>query len=217
MKEEKLVVEKTSRLYSLGESGPQIKRLIIALHGYGQLSAFFMRKFEPLIAPDRRIVAPEGLHRFYLEGTSGRVGASWMTKEARLDDIADQAKHLDAVLEKQLKECPNIQHITLVGFSQGTSTASRWLDHRNGSRIDHFVCWAGEFPPDINFAKRREAFSMRIDAAFGDDDPYTPEERIQEVLSRLNNSGVEPVLHRYKGGHSIEPKLLKQIIERADR
>ena len=26
------------------------------------------------------------MHRFYLEGSSGRVGASWMTKEAREDD-----------------------------------------------------------------------------------------------------------------------------------
>ena len=32
-------------------------------------------------------MAPEGLSRFYLEGFSGKVGATWMTREDRLNDI----------------------------------------------------------------------------------------------------------------------------------
>ena len=40
------------------------------------------------------IIAPQGLHKFYLEGTSGRVGASWMTKENREDDIKNYLVYL---------------------------------------------------------------------------------------------------------------------------
>ncbi|WP_170266400.1 alpha/beta hydrolase [Phaeocystidibacter luteus] len=214
MQEEKFTVEKTSRVFSLGKAGPHIKKLIIALHGYGQLPAFFLRKFTDLENAERRIVAPEGLHRFYLDGTSGRVGASWMTKEARLDDIADQAAHLDAVLARELEKNPNVEHVTLVGFSQGVSAACRWVDHRAGKSIDHLICWAGSFPPDIDYALKKEAFTnLRFDTAFGDTDEFAPEHKIQEVLGQLAEFDIVPKLHRYSGGHSIEPALLKEIID----
>lgn len=217
MIEEKLVVEKTARIFSLGKAGPEVRRLIIALHGYGQLPAFFLRKFEGLARVDRRIVAPEGLHRFYLQGTEGRVGASWMTKEARLDDIEDQAKHLDAVLRLEQERNPNLEHITLVGFSQGGSTACRWVDRRMGESIDHLICWASSFPPDIDYALKKEAFTgLRFETAFGDTDEYAPEHKIQEGMDFLKRFGLVPKLHRYRGGHSIEPSLLKEMIDHED-
>ncbi len=218
MNEQKIIVEKTARLFSLGEPGLRVKRLIIALHGYGQLPSYFLRKFAHLENAERRVVAPEGLHRFYLEGTSGRVGASWMTKEARLDDIRDQAKHLDTVLELERNNSPNIEHVTLVGFSQGVSTACRWMDHRDGKGIDHLICWAGSFPPDIDYAVKKSAFdSVQFDAVFGDADEYAPEDKVQEVLGQLAEFDIRPTLHRYHGGHSVEPELLKEIIEDAGR
>src|ERR1051325_10016453 len=49
----------------------------------------------------RRLVAPEGLSRFYLSerATERRVGASWMTREDRLAEIADYLGYLDAVYD----------------------------------------------------------------------------------------------------------------------
>jgi hypothetical protein len=35
------------------------KEIIIALHGYGQLAEFFIKKFEPLYREDRLIVVPK--------------------------------------------------------------------------------------------------------------------------------------------------------------
>lgn len=140
-----------------------------------------------------------------------------MTKEARLDDIADQAKHLDAVLSRELEKCPNVEHITLVGFSQGVSTACRWVDHRNGRSIDHLICWAGSFPPDIDYALKRVAFiNIKFDTAFGDRDEFAPEDRIEQLHAQLAEFDIVPTLHRYEGGHSIEPVLLKEIIDHAD-
>ncbi len=73
------------------------KIIVFALHGYGQLAEFFVRKFNVLNETDYFIVAPEGLHRFYLKGASGRVGASWMTKQERQSDINDYINYLDDV------------------------------------------------------------------------------------------------------------------------
>ena len=69
------------------------KEILIALHGYGQLGQFFFRKFSA-IEKKIGIVIPEGPHRFYLEGSSGRVGASWMTREWRETDIAENTQYL---------------------------------------------------------------------------------------------------------------------------
>ena len=41
------------------------KRIILALHGYGQLAQYFYRKFNSL-TNDYGLVIPEGPHRFYL-------------------------------------------------------------------------------------------------------------------------------------------------------
>ena len=63
---------KTFRYETLNEEKSP-KKIIYALHGYGQLSKYFIRKFES-ISDDYLIVAPEGMHRFYKNGNSGRVG-----------------------------------------------------------------------------------------------------------------------------------------------
>ena len=60
------------------EVNENTKYLCIAFHGYGQLAKYFIRDFESL-GPEHVAIVPEGLHRFYREGMSGRVVASWMT------------------------------------------------------------------------------------------------------------------------------------------
>lgn len=214
--EHKIRVEKTARYFTAGCEATEAEELWIGLHGYGQLPQYFLRKFIPLDNGKRRFVAVEGLHRFYVEGTSGRVGASWMTKEARLDDIADQGRYLDQVLELLQQESSNLKRIGLLGFSQGVSTSCRWMDHRMGKDIDHLICWAGSFPPDIDYALNKEAFdSVQFDAVFGDEDEYIPEEKLEELMSQLHAFDIRPELHRYQGGHSVDSNLLKTIIENA--
>ncbi|HBP44750.1 MAG TPA: hypothetical protein DD635_02535, partial [Flavobacteriales bacterium] len=109
-------IKKTARYFTIGPAFADSKGILIVLHGYGQLPGFFIKRFQPIADDGWAIVAPEGLHRFYLEGTQGRVGASWMTKEARQDDILDNVHYLDSLAtELQL----NRQRPVLLGFSQG--------------------------------------------------------------------------------------------------
>ena len=89
MTEHKIKVETTAHYYSIGELNNNTSDIWIVCHGYGQLASFFIRKFQDLDAPNRFIIAPEGFNKFYLNGYSGRVGASWMTKENREDEIEE--------------------------------------------------------------------------------------------------------------------------------
>ena len=121
-------------------------KIIFALHGYGQLSKYFIRKFNDL-HEDYFIIAPEGLHRFYIKASAGRVGASWMTKENREDDIKDYINLLNNIWDKYNEQYQFSERI-LLGFSQGGATASRW--HQFGKfKAQKFILWASIFPPRL--------------------------------------------------------------------
>ena len=84
-------VKQTARWFHLGQQPSNCGKILIALHGYGQHPAYMMESLKPLLDSIENlcIVAPEGLSRFYIKGTDGRVGASWMTRDDRVQDIKD--------------------------------------------------------------------------------------------------------------------------------
>ena len=142
--EKTLSSTKSYRYETLNEEKRPTK-VIYALHGYGQLARYFIQKLENL--NDYLIVAPEGMHRFYLKGSNGRVGASWMTKEAREMDIADNIQFLNE-LDSKISHEYSIQERILLGFSQGGATAIRWKLNTNNP-FDKTIIWASDFPPDM--------------------------------------------------------------------
>jgi hypothetical protein len=103
MTEQHILFEQKRRYYQNDLAGKQ--KILIALHSYGQLAQFFYRKIS-FLSDDWGILVPEGPHRFYLEGSSGRVGASWMTKEWRTQDIEDNIAYLQQLIEKVRAEHP---------------------------------------------------------------------------------------------------------------
>src|SRR5690554_3872961 len=79
------------------------------------------------------------MHRFYRKGTQGRVGASWMTKEARLDDIEDNHKYLDKLAEHLLKGKSYKQRI----YSVFHKVVQRPLDGINAEVIMPIILFYG--------------------------------------------------------------------------
>ena len=182
------------------------EHLLIALHGYGQLAKFFLRKFQGLQSKGR-VVAPEGPHRFYLQGYSGRVGASWMTKEARELDIQDNLVGLNALLsELQKSYSPN--KITLLGFSQGAATAARWYQ-QNPSAFDQLILWAAVFPPDIDAGSFPTKKPLHF--VLGTQDEYYQGEAAQQLLRHYQSMGFK--VHTYAGKHDIDGEVLKRLLD----
>ena len=133
-------------IFREGNSFSAKKKLLIALHGYGQLIHYFSKKFEGM-EEHSSLLFPEGMHRFYLNGTSGRVGASWMTKEDRLVDIEDNLHWLTALLE-EISQHQYFEEVALLGFSQGGATAARWYCSQK-DKFNSLIMWASLFPGDI--------------------------------------------------------------------
>lgn len=144
-----IAVTRTARYFTLGEMNEHTKRVWFVLHGYGQLAEYFIRKFETIQNHGTLIVAPEALSRFYQDHESGRVGASWMTREDRLSEIDDYVAYLESVQREIFKDfsSQNI-HITILGFSQGTATACRWVN-QSELKCDRLILWGGYFANGI--------------------------------------------------------------------
>lgn len=186
------------------------------LHGYGQLAEFFLKKFIPLSNERNFFIAPEGLHRFYLNGYSGRVGASWMTKEERGDDIEDNLFLLDQVYESILKDiqiCKEKPEINLLGFSQGAATACRWAFSRRG-KIKNLLLHSAVFPPDIDLSGVSFKQDFKCYSLVADEDEFINEEQLKEQEQFLRSKGVNLELIRFKGKHDIDIPSLQELLNR---
>ncbi|WKV10913.1 alpha/beta hydrolase [Marivirga harenae] len=182
------------------------------LHGYGQLPQYFIRKFKEISTKERIIVAPGGLSRFYLDGFSGRVGSTWMTKEERLLDIENYINYLNSVAEEVLS-CDKDVKITLFGFSQGSATVCRWAEKLNFA-FSRLILHSGAFPPDIDFSglgnqlKDKQVFMLR-----GDQDEFINEERKAEQQALIEKLDVQVKQIEFQGKHDIHVDSLRKIIE----
>ena len=102
---QKIETKKTARYFMSRPITNKTKQVWIVLHGYGMNAGIFLQKFEPLFSDQLVFVAPEALNRYYVKGSSGHVGASWMTKEERLDEINDYVNYLDKVTASLQAPC----------------------------------------------------------------------------------------------------------------
>jgi predicted esterase len=212
MEEHAIRILKTGRFYTLGLLNDQTKSIWIVCHGYGQLANYFLRNFKTLENNETYIIAPEGFHRYYLNGVSGRVGASWMTKEDRLSDINDYVNYLDQLYESIFSQTDNKNiEVNVLGFSQGGATATRWVCQGN-SRVDNLILWAAVYPPDLNFEVDTTTLNeLNLKLVIGDNDEFISEETVTTHIDLLTEKGINHELIRYAGKHKIESDILKQV------
>jgi len=199
--------------YTLNKPEPSTEFVWLVFHGYGQLAEYFIKKFELLDPAKHSILAPEGLNRFYLEGFSGRVGANWMTREHRLEDITNYLSYIDQVYELEIDPFLAGKKLILLGFSQGTATVCRWITHAR-PEFHKLILWAGIFPPDLALTGIGEAFGSKpIEILYGDQDRYINNDRREELNRLLEKYQLNPVIKEYTGGHQIMPELLESLTQ----
>lgn len=206
-----VTVSRTARYFTLNPITPATKRIWLVFHGYGQLGQFFIRHFSHLDPQENAIIALEGLSRFYVEGLSGRVGASWMTSEDREDEITDQGGYINAVLRDLGIDPGNEPRLTVLGFSQGTATAIRWMVS-NGIRARQLVIWAGSFPHDVTTEQVKSAFSdTRVDFCIGTQDEFITKEKVDEKMNELRQLLPQLEVHWFEGKHTLHSDTLQQV------
>ena len=217
-REVSIVTRRSARVYVLGGRGDDAApgELWIALHGYGQLAGRFIRHFRGIATPERTVVAPEALNRFYVEGPGGtrshaeaRVGATWMTREDREREIDDQQAYLDAVLASA-RRAGAPRRLVVVAFSQGVATAVRWIA-RSRVAVDQVIAWAGSLPAELDAASAAP-LAGRLTMVAGRTDELLSPERIEAERARLASLGIDAPLVWYDGGHTLDARTLSSLV-----
>ena len=215
-REHHISVNQTARYCTLGDPA-RASQVWFVLHGYGQLVPYFIRHFAPLDDGNRLIVAPEGLSRFYLERTSwqsagqARVGATWMTREAREADIADNVAYLDRLYQQVFTSVTRESvRVVVLGFSQGVATACRWLA-LGSARAESLVLWAGPLPPDLGRDAAARLTATKIIRVVGDNDDMASAEAVTAENALAERLGIAATLVRFAGGHEIDAETLKGL------
>ena len=207
-KKHNISVSKTATYYTLGDIS-SAKKIWFVLHGYGYTAKHFISKFEPILTDKTAIIAPEGLSKFYLNGVGfdGKVGASWMTKEDRENEIEDYINYLNQLFGVILKENKSVDvKINIVGFSQGGATSCRWIANQK-VKCDNFILWCSVFPDDMNFETISNINTFFL---YGNNDKFVTEDRVEKQKEVISNSGITIKTIIFNGKHDVPEKILVQ-------
>lgn len=216
MKLHHLSVTRTARVAVLG--GPSVDESDApheswtVLHGYRQTAPRFARRFRTVASARRRVIAPEGLSRFYLEvkvrahQTGDAVGASWMTREERDAEIRDYVRYLD----QAAREFGGSGRHTVLGFSQGAHTAARWAV-LGSTPVHRLVLWGAAFPADLPTEAPGLLASVEIILVRGATDPLRNRQDEEREERWLEAAGLPYRTLEHPGAHEIAPAVLSTL------
>jgi predicted esterase len=218
MSEERhIAVTRTARYFVLGEPSPGIDDVWFVCHGYGQLASDFIREFESISAPNRLIVAPEALNRYYIStapefhGPDSEVGATWMTRVDREREITDYVRYLDDLYSEIMKMVGKCR-VTVLGFSQGGATANRWLT-RGSSRADRLLMWGAFLPADADLSDAASFFrTVDLTLVYGTRDKFADAGMIAKYLSVLTTHSIPHNVITFDGGHRMDRPTLTALL-----
>lgn len=202
-------VPRTARVYTYGKLSDKTQNVWVVTHGFGQLSKYFIKHFEHLDPERNYVIAPEALSRSYLSDMSGRVGASWMTKDMRLKEIDDYVNYIEFVTDNLLNII-NLDNINLIalGFSQGAATISRWAE-KSKKNVNLLCFWAGE--PGIELFSSENYNKFTILYVVGNNDPFLTLEKQQKIKLKSEESGWLFRMLSFEGEHHLDKEMILQI------
>ena len=213
MEEHRLTTVRRARYFTEGAALGDAPEVWIVVHGFSQMAASFMTYCRHIASDERLVVAPEALNRFYVHAGAGgsradaRVGTTWMTREDRDNEIADYVDFLDAVYRETV---PAGARVTVLGFSQGVATASRWLA-MGQSPAHRLICWAGQLPPDLDLARLRERLAAPVVLVQGTQDEFAAWVTEGGNLDRLAAAAIPVEEVTFEGGHRMDAATLTRL------
>ncbi len=176
------------------------------------ISKLLFKKFDVLENEQTFIVAPEALNRFYLQGFTGRIGATWMTKEERLTEIEDYVNYLNLLYDKILagRDISKMQ-INILGFSQGVATVCRWITSRV-MKVDNLILWAGQLPTDMNLDLSKQVLAQTsMYVIYGLQDEFLTNISHDEYVKNFSVAGFTPQVLSFNGKHEIHRETLVSL------
>jgi predicted esterase len=213
---ERFATRRTGRCAVTGPVDPaEARELWIVLHGYGELAGTFLRGFRAIDDGSRLIVRPGALQVLRRQDAAREPfrrarGASWMTREDRVEEIEDQMHWLGQVLGEYRGRIGRSIPLTVLGFSQGAAAASRWVA-RGGVRPAQLICWGASLAPELDLVAGSELARTRCTIVIGERDVFVTPDRVEAERARLEAAGFPHALERFAGGHRLDDATLERV------
>jgi predicted esterase len=180
--------------------------LLVGFHGYAEGAEAQLARMRAIPGAEAwRLVAVQGLHRFY-QRRANEVVASWMTRQDRELAIADNAAYVNRVIDAVAAEWTEPPHIVYAGFSQGVAMTFRAAAASTRS-IAGIIAVGGDVPPELP----RAALS-RIPAvvlARGARDEWYTTAKFDGDIGRLRAAGALVTPLAFDGGHEWSDPVLE--------
>lgn len=214
MEKKNISISKKARYFQLGKISEQTKTIWFVFHGYGMLSQYFIKKFKSLENNQTVIISPEALSRFYIGENYDRVGASWITKEDKINDIDDNNNYLNSLFQSTTKNINlNSINIHVLGFSQGGATACRWILN-SSIKINSLALWGADIPIDCLSENNRGKWNQfKTTLIVGKRDEFISDENKKEFTKLLNAYNLDYELIEYNGTHKIIEEVIIDYIQ----
>lgn len=203
--------EKTGRFYLSKVPDERVKNIFFLFHGYGQLAKNFINDFNFWNNDLNLLLAPEGLSKFY---SKGNIGASWMTKEDRENEIDDYLHFLNSITNLVLDKLPlTPEKINILGFSQGVHTATRFAIN-SYLNVNNLILCSSDFPNDADFKKLKEKNDngMKIYYIYGNSDKAIRLENFEKSENLLIQNEIKFEKIVFEGEHELNEMILQTSI-----
>jgi predicted esterase len=182
----------------------------LVFHGYGERADEFIEQCRPLLGSNQSMIAPEALSRFYPRGGGGKVGASWMTSDLRQEEIVEYVEFVDSVLRTELGDAFGNARISVLGFSQGGSTAMRW-SLLGSHRPNRLVMWMSSFRAEELQPYIARLRTIDLVMVAGEKDRLMNRTEYDGVAAFLDANGVSWREVVRGGGHQVDAEGLALV------
>lgn len=184
-------------------------RGLVVLHGWGQSSRSFLRKFAALKQQNTLVIAPQAPHQFYLDMATRKVGFGWLTAFDRDNGITTAVAALDSILHQVEVETGKPLNPFFLGFSQGVSMAWRYALYGAHS-VSGLIACGGDLPPDVEEALPGRG-RLPVMLVHGKGDTIVPFSKSEAAETALRSIGIPPETLYFPGGHDLPAALLERL------
>ena len=180
--------------------------VLFGFHGYAEGAEAQLERMRAIPGAGRwRLVAVQGLHRFY-QRRENQVIASWLTRQDRELAIADNLAYVEGVMRDVEKEWPGARRVVLAGFSQGVAMVYR-VAAAAPRPVDGVIAVGGDVPPELDAAALARVPSALV--CRGERDEWYTTDKFDNDIGRLREAGVAVRPLAYDGGHEWADDVIR--------
>jgi predicted esterase len=189
----------------------QTKNIWICFHGLGYLAKYFKKYLEHLDPAQNYIIVLQAPSKYYQDKSFKHVGASWLTREETEQEIGNNLRYVQSVLENE--SVAGDPRNIFFGYSQGVSMATRFLKKYDSS-AKALILHSGSIPVELNAADGKHMLKLikQVIHISGKRDEYATPEKVKQEESKLELLfGTNCERHRPDIAHEVDKDLLERI------